>query len=608
MRGRRTPSLTSYDMSDVVSDLETMKLSTGEAFNIDNYPDKNNQDLQPQLIAVNEVGFSETEAKASKYSIYFYVYNPRTLFSQAIESLVGTDTVDQYAFVSFEAAFNTEENHFSYKNQSLKLIDVSDDGRFFKYKYECPSDLYALMKGKSKRIYRVDSFNMLLGATVNSVSLYSFGADQKYVFAGESVNKVVTYYDSPYIHLDLNSTNYRTKTSNFGENYRNDIFTVYFAVPNSYFRDYDQLYAVRAVWNECKTGPVIVTDDSDVYVDAQSNMIGQFSYTSSSTRPSLVWDYTSYASSPLLDVIISKYSWNNPPTENYAVGTRWETLNSVIEAPKYIKFESDIKDYFFNITPTEYEDVKASEAGLKEFIVSNTDCLNVESLYNGERWKQFFFGGHVFGVDEVDIELSPFYYVQESDLAGYDSSIADPDNSVISDRLFIRESHVKRFYNFYQESVAADKRVVLFRFALKPYYAAKALYHYYDSAPDGLSNRTIYDHVEVCETYFYKDFDILDLRFQKEDVVYIFPVEADPIDIYPGFDDNYDNSDSTNDALKDFFGGAGKAAKEAFNLLLWILGIVLIVTLVLIFWKPIKKLVKLIVDFFKERKNRKKNE
>ena len=136
--------VTSYDMSDVVSDLETMKLSTGEAFNIDNYPDKNNQDLQPQLIAVNEVGFSETEAKASKYSIYFYVYNPRTLFSQAIESLVGTDTVDQYAFVSFEAAFNTEENHFSYKNQSLKLIDVSDDGRFFKYKYECPSDLYSL--------------------------------------------------------------------------------------------------------------------------------------------------------------------------------------------------------------------------------------------------------------------------------------------------------------------------------------------------------------------------------------------------------------------------------------------------------------------------------
>ena len=591
--------VTTYDISDVLSDLETMKLSTGEAFNIDNYPDKNDQDLQPELIAVNEVGYSADPNKAQAYSIYFYVYNPRTVRSQYTETLVGTYNA---ATVSFEAAYNNEQKHYMYSNQNLLLVDASDDGRFFKFKYQCPADLYDLFNGKEKRVYRVESFNIMLGATVHSAYAAYIGQHQKYVFSGESVNKVVQYYDSPLIHLDLETTHYRTNTSSFGENYQNDIFTVYFAIPNSYLRDYEQFYGVRAAWNECQTDYIIVTDDELIYDDAKDYMIGRYSAvdheyngTAYDDYAMIFWDYDEYESD-ICTFYDAKYAWNLYDFDLQL--DFFNVLNYLNYAPSYVHLVDDINDYYFNLSSVVYDSIKKFETGIKEYIVTNSDTLNIESLYKGDYWKQLFWGGHIFGVKELDRVVEPFYFLNSSEFSNYNIS---GDNSLLAENLLVQEKDLYNLKRYCEDAEAQDKTVVLFRHSLKPYYAAKAGYIFSDYA-DEHYYLNVRKNVEVCQTYYYTDVDIIDLRFQNADTVYIFPVDADPVSNYPGFDDNYDSNDSTKDFVNDAINKFKGAFNDRFAKLKTLLSVVLIAALILIFWKPISWILDKIINFFRRKK------
>ena len=70
--------------------------------------------------------------------------------------------------------------------------------------------------------------------------------------------------------MDVQHTYYRTESSGKGENHRNQLDTVYFAVPKRLFDTYGKLQRIKAEWYEFKTKDYVVTSNSEFYNAVQS--------------------------------------------------------------------------------------------------------------------------------------------------------------------------------------------------------------------------------------------------------------------------------------------------------------------------------------------------
>ena len=67
------------------------------------------------------------------------------------------------------------------------------------------------------------------------------------------------------VRLNVYETTYRSSSSVLGPGHKNDITSVYFAVPKRLLDDYGRLQKIKAEWFEYKTNPVIVVNDIEIY-------------------------------------------------------------------------------------------------------------------------------------------------------------------------------------------------------------------------------------------------------------------------------------------------------------------------------------------------------
>ena len=366
------------------------------------------------------------------------------------------------------------------------------------------------------------------------------------------------------MELKVEDTWWRSKTSNKGAHYQNQINSVYFSVPNYLLEKYGKLQRIKAEWYEYKTQDIVVTSDQKAY-DSISPWIGKATNADNCDRgfvencvvagsPSIEthdWAYNAYShgwSSPVAameraEILYYLFKTNDISSyDPYATETSYGGISSnelydyILSYDKSFNngkvkdgmisadlFEKDIDDY--RKVDNEFGKIQYGYS-FYDFD-ADADIFDIKAYKPGdhsfaENRKIYKFWDVLFGrmsQEESDYSgLSPILILSEDDFVGTDEEI--------SKRLFVNVNEVDDLKEYFKESVNNDKSVVLFRFANTDYYSAPVDVFCNDFAQghyDGLAYR-------AWQSVFL-DFDVIQLTFSNNDVLTVIPAVSNPIDI-----------------------------------------------------------------------------
>ncbi len=276
--GSKSP-VSVYDESAIIDDLPSLKVS--------DYPKDENG--HHQVIQFSEFCYSEKTLLDEHYGLYFYVYNPTEV------------PVYEYGNVALMAnGYNTDGTPAGYSNVELTILDTAYNNRFLKFKVKdsagflAKARAYAAAHGGKRRY---DIAGLQLRHTSGSYQMdeafgktyYCSGYAKGYGAQSTDDSSLSVRVDTlETIELEVFYTYYRT------EDYQNyvcdELDSVYFAVPNRYFREYgDKLQKIKAEWWEYKTNPIFVTKDNDAYEEMQSYIGLDLSGYENMSREDLDW-------------------------------------------------------------------------------------------------------------------------------------------------------------------------------------------------------------------------------------------------------------------------------------------------------------------------------
>ena len=430
----------------------------------------------------------------------------------------------------------------------FKLIDhKSADGRTIEQRVN-----------KSARRYDISGIELLENGKTLPIE---YGVGGTYIFTGYAegygpdqsskstlsctINKLET------ISLEVHDTFYRT--GEYKTNYRHDLSSVYFAVPNRFLREYGKLQKIKAEWYEYVTTPICVTADNTVY-DMLYPYLGQ--YTNESTGNNLQL-YNGYQELSNESGHYDKYNWayncdyTNAINQSckrisWLFSTNGEDVSEYILSSERIKayseeYNKSFSDGYIRVPGKEishdlFEQTLSTERAevsyinddvhhkLVEFDADNTfDMLNYEDTHTG--WQKFFLD--LFGLEPNDIDISykgisPIHVVSDEDMK--------KDNLSATLLIDNSEDAIEDFRSFYETSIDEDKTVVLFRFAQTDYFNLPVIA--YDSANGKNLSGSYGDDTYIIQESVFLNFDIIELTFNKEGAYSVIPVVANPIDIY----------------------------------------------------------------------------
>ena len=235
----------------------------------------------------------------------------------------------------------------------------------------------------------------------------------------------------------------------------------------------------------------------------------------------------------------------------------------------YIKFkdfaDSKVKkvyEYLFEDKLDEYNETFDLE-----------DVKNIETLLSYDSTHDFWdkvddfgFWSTVFDksyiVDDKTVKVYPFSTINDSDLGMSDKSF--------SDKYFIALDDVSAVKSAYNEAVANDCTLFLFRFDISDYYASEMKIYKCDPALKD-NYKKVDGSAMVCMQSYYDDFQIISLTFKKDGVETIIPVNDTPDDFIAPITTPSETS------------------KDKGNGIMALIGLILIAVLVFIFRKPISK-------------------
>lgn len=567
-----------FDQTNVLDDLEQ-----SEDFNLIEYPwDYTGLIKSPAVI--NFVEWCYSPFNPGDFALYIYFYNPQNLkietgsYSNKVQMAVEYDqdlvTSDAMPtdYDTFNLIFCNKSERPNYEGLFYKFRVVDRVGSDGKYIFE--------------RVYsgqrRYDISGLTLATTNGAVKEYTVGGT--YVFEGyaagygpnensESTLQCTDFRALETIRLEVEHTNYRTKTSAKGDYYRNDINSVYFSVPNKYLENYGSLQKIKAEWHEYETMPIFVFDDLSIKAkfdgvlgkDAKST---GFNYGIATT--------TSYHTDPItpakFHLLPNAVQYN---VVNHSTGyTFWDiygadTISNYTKL--YYSFYHD-EDLAF----VEPDDILVSGRELRDHIESynQTAIKGYLPVGNGKISADLFktdlsedrafvpyvgedihhkkveidaddkFDVLVEGAGKSGWELFWKYGFGASDIAGafledvspieYEniSNYIEGSDSVVSDILLINEYDVADFKTYYTKAQSNDETTVLFRFSCTDYFTHKSSVFDHNGTNGGEYMAGVGTAMVASQSVFL-DFKIIQLTFMDEDEAYkIIPVTQDPIDIY----------------------------------------------------------------------------
>ena len=538
-----------FEQSNVLEDLRS---SVG--FNVLDYPFSSVEDKM-EIISFVEYCYSYKINMLDNYGLYIYVYNP---MGKNIDVNSEANTIQMATaydsegvpknYEKFNLKFCSKSEESNYKNlfYKFKVIDKKVDGTYFHERVN-----------SNQRRYDVSGIELIVNGESTAKE---YGTGGTYRFTGyakgygpeinEESNLVCEINQLERVELNTNHTFYRT--GEYKKNYRHDLTSVYFAVPNRLLEEYGKLQKIKAEWYEYQTTPICITSN-DTVASMLSPYVGKTIYKDSDNPLQLYTGYQSMVGSnghydkyewaynceytTAIDEVcrkiaylfvarngVSKYVLQNDNLQKYV-----ERYNkSFDDGYVYLPGKTLSQDLFEKDLSPERE--KVSYVGedihhkLVEFDANNTfDMLSYDDMHSG--WYKFFAGLFGLAPSEVDKSykgISPIKVVTDEDML----------QSNLSSSLLIDGSQegLEKFRNFYNKSKEEDKTVVLFRFAQTDYINLPVIAYDRDKGKN-LSGDYGRDTYIVQESIF-MNFDVIQLTFNKDGKYMVIPVVNSPIDVY----------------------------------------------------------------------------
>ncbi len=544
--------------SNVLDDLKGATVD-GKLFDTENYPKDSTKETT--VLCFAEVGYSKYQDKQQDFSLYVYVYNPQ-LTNYKLNSALNKIqfSINDGEYVKYNVEF---------VNDSLEKIGSRLYIKF-KVKLSDTQRNYILSQITTEsRLYNVSGIELLPEGKYNADDyvvarqfLYSgyglgYGGTAEQNDLGCVSDKIET------IELDVNDTYWRSKTSNKGAHYQNQVNTVYFSVPNEYLNKYGKLQRIKAEWYEFKSKDIVVTSDQVAY-DAIAPWIGKKNSYKDCSRGlyeeplakngsaggyTAAWSYCSkrcYTNAPMKNYVDTLYYlFKVNDIQNYDPYAEVTSIGGVSSNKLYdyiltynksykngtVKdgmisadlFESDIDSY--RKVDNQYGKVQYGYSYYD--FDANVDMFNLEAYKPGEH--SFSENVEIYGFWETLFGKTPQKeesFENISPIVVLDDETMTQANWIVSDKLFVDFNEVDELKGFYNEAKNNDETAVLFRFARTDYYSAPLIVECND-----LLNGTYPELAYRAWQSVFFDFDVIQLTFSANGVETIIPVVADPIDI-----------------------------------------------------------------------------
>lgn len=530
------------------------------------------------VISMMEYCFSFNSSYTGEYGLYLYIYNPTCVPLERDSSVNSVTLVSNYSVLEELTIeiYNPDIDLANREFQKFGLIylDSTSDYLFYKFKVDLPESFLVNMQKFARarsgfRRYEISEFELKnRGGSIKAFS------DHVYVYSGFAAycgedgssigNLACKNYGTRSIHLNLDHTNYR---GGFRGNVCDDLNTVIFTIPESYFQEFGNLNSIDTQWYEYVTSPMFVTSDSDSYrslwamrdilineygqqIDAQGNIL---SNTLNYTR--VLWeeymdDY--YVGGGYYNMHVFKKAYNPKCRDDVAPFPQYVNLFTNISLSNDCTYASMVSWLFY------VENVTGADA----YCVTKDDVKDYMRKYSNDFSSNLVLGKYASSLFSVDKGLqrlkiqdqnfqsfignssSQSYWDQIWNGKQYDTITYDPIVIIDECDLILSEKEFSELYlvnindaasimKHARESFDNNERTVLLRFAVRDYYACSARFDFVeDSNTQDLSEVDGY----VAQETVFLNFDVISLGFKDANGAseIVIGAVADPIDIING--------------------------------------------------------------------------
>lgn len=521
------------------------------------------------IIDFVEYGY-DARGNQQYYGLYIYLYNP-----------CGKEIRGAYVQLNYKKHTGDDTGVKKYRLEVVDTNDESVGSKYTLYKLRVKnSDDIAADLPLSVRTYSVSGIEIRYSIT-DSSNAVDYDVSGTWIFSGYQENcgradgdpntLSCKYEVEETIRTELHSANWFSATSDLGPDYRYEVSSVYFNIPNYYINKYGNLndetsglYSVQGEYYKYVTNGVLINDErwlGSLNVNLGKNLSGVSGYSDCTTgsgggfykvgsvfKPTGINRYdVSYDLT--YNMFISK-SYN--PIYGYNMGSSnildrlchvlvptSGYVDRYVSADEFLSIYNKNNQRHFSTSEGLVLNGKIGALGRIPYDISvDGESLNssIKSFAESELAKPFIseLGNILYMLYNkalyVDAngykDIRPLVEIEASDI----SSVFTDES--ISENLFITVDDVAGLREFYKD-MDLNNHIYLMRFDVNPYYAPEVVVV---ADKDALTDGPLSEDEKGSGYYFekavYHDFDILSFTFKdaKNKVVTV-PVSCDPVDI-----------------------------------------------------------------------------
>lgn len=588
-----------FDSTPVLEDLTSSRDEDGNAFDLTDYPYDENGRVQ--LITLVEYCYSYATNMRDNYALYLYLYNPT-----GAEIVTDSDLNK----AQFAVSYDDEGKPDDYEQFDVVFCNKSTgdyNNLFYKFRVTDHESADGMTMGErvnsNLRRYDLSGVYLLHKGDTNATA-YGCGGTYKYSGyaagygpdenAGSTLTSEVTELEV--LETKVHGTVYRPEGS-FYKGEQDQLNSVFFTVPNYFFEEYGKISSIKARWDEYRTHPIFVTENSKAaqeYAQYVGKDISQTDYTGDigawvqeheiDSPTTGIWDWILGLINPGYGKIYYyDYAWiynlrsDNPNNiekrnvlsavfdtkggsyENYTVSGE-DLQQRLLETSQELGGELINGKYSAALFSDEVDN--GHTRGENVVTVDSDYKFSLTSYYLTQNFWQQIFGGSTINSTEYE-DIKAIVEVNSDDLK-------DKDDATVSQELYVGAEDVQTLRDEVANAEKNDSRVILFHYAVSKYYSYPVNYTVeYDDADT--EYEMAYSDGYVAEETVFLDFTLIQIKFYKEGVYTVIPVVADPIDVFgpvsPPLDD-------------DPIGGGGCAATGW--TVFWVIALVLVAVVIVI--------------------------
>lgn len=578
---------TNFDNTAVLDDLSDLDLTEFPA----------NASSDPAFLRFVEYCYSDDPTLRNNYGIYIYIYNPSRKTFSARDGANGLNVATGYG---------EDGEPSGYEILPLKFCAASTgiySKLFYKFRLVDASKLLANAAAKSKeggeRRYDIAGVYLWEEGQANAEA---YGISKTYYCSGFAKGYAAESADASTlscrsvsletVDFTVYHTYYRMEEE-YKEYTRQDLNSVYFAVPQHFFVDDGALQKIKAQWFEYKTNPIFVTSDMDAFAALEPYIGIEIGEKEDELAWRVLWEEEAHKASydfhkcynridkslydtAFLGDYLSRFDWlfdTDGKTYTDYVIPRDRVIgyiNSYTENhPLQEKVQGKYAANLFADTIDEDRiELLETPADGRGKIVREVDAGEKVDLWE---YKDLTFWQKFWGKtpeSEVSQTVDPIVIVNPADIDAL-------SKTVFCEKYLIDTKDYDDFKAFCKTAYAKTgdnaEQVVLFRFATTDYYSSAARFDkvanifddgYTLSDPDGY----------VAQETVFLDFTVISLTFRLGEKETVIAAVASPIDIINGL-----NPPTSGLPFESEKTGLGcNSVKSIFSLILLALGIYVI--------------------------------